>query len=127
MIGASYRSDRLAVVVTCKVGRRTAVAASVELARLWSMLYTTFDDYARPDEEVDLAWMPSHTSAADVGRAVLSNGEVRSARDRAGNHRADQLAKRGAKVNEASHRHRRPHGYAMQHRKGRSHARQAAR
>ena len=98
MLGARYRSDRLAVVQTFQAGHREATAASVELARLWSMVFAACDDYDRPEVQVDLAWMPSHTSPADVGRAYLSNGELLTECDRSGNERADLLAKRGAKL-----------------------------
>jgi hypothetical protein len=42
--------------------------------------------------------MPAHTSEADVGSAVLSNGELLTSRDRAANDAADVLAKRGAET-----------------------------
>ena len=42
--------------------------------------------------------MPAHTSAADVGRVRLSDGQLLSAVDRTANELADELAKRGAEA-----------------------------
>ena len=42
---------------------------------------------------VDVAWMPAHTSATDVGISVLSDGTTLTANDRRGNEEADRLAK----------------------------------
>ena len=96
--GMAYRSDRRAVVDTMKSGLAVAAAAHVELARLWIMVYAACDDLADPANDLNLVWMPAHTTAADIGRAVLSDGSLLSQRDRAGNEAADALAKRGAKL-----------------------------
>ena len=45
---------------------------------------------------VDLAWMPAHTCAADVGELDLSNGRRLSSVDRDSNAEADRLAKAAA-------------------------------
>ena len=82
------------MVSTFAAGRAQATAACDEHARLWNMIFTACDDGDTPQ----LVWMPAHTSAADVGRARLSNGEPLSLRDRAGNDAADTLAKRGAET-----------------------------
>ena len=92
--GGIYRSDRKAVVSTFAAGRAQATSASNEHARLWDMIFTACDDGDLPQ----LVWMPAHTSAADIGRARLSNGEPLTVRDRAGNDAADILAKRGAET-----------------------------
>ena len=94
--GGIYRSDRKAVVSTFAAGRAQATTASDEHARLWDMIFTACDD-----GDTQLVWMPAHTSAADVGRARLSNGDLLTARDRAANDAADTLAKRGAETHRA--------------------------
>ena len=95
-IGAAYRSDRAAVVSTFKAGAASATASSVEHARLWGMVYAACDDWDRPEVQVDLEWLPAHTTEADIGRACLSNGQPLTVRDRKGNALADAYAKRGA-------------------------------
>ena len=92
--GSSLRSDRKAVVDTYNGGRATATAAADEHARLWCMIFAACDDGPLPE----LVWMPAHTSAADVGRARLSNGCALTTRDRSANDAADHLAKRGAET-----------------------------
>ena len=96
--GVAFRTDRKAVLDIFQAGRKEATASSVELAHLWAAVFDAFDDYEDPSASVDLAWMPAHTTAADVGVARLSNGEFLTARDRAANDAADHLAKRGAQT-----------------------------
>ena len=93
-----FWTDRKAVLDTSKSGRQSATAASVELARLWKLIFAAFDDYDKPHEQVNLAWMPAHTGDADVGVARLSNGEILTKRDRLANDAADHPAKRGAQM-----------------------------
>ena len=92
--GGFFRSDRKAVVDTFMAGKRQATSAGDEHARLWEMIFATCDSVDPPQ----LLWMPAHTSAADVGRARLSNGQVLTAKDRSANDAADTLAKRGAET-----------------------------
>ena len=99
--GVSYRTDRKAVLDTFRAGRKEATAASVELARLWRLVFDAFDDLVDPSNSVDLFWMPAHTKPSDVGEALLSNGQPLTARDRAANDAADFLAKRGAQTHRA--------------------------
>ena len=97
-LGAAYRSDRAAVVSTFKEGAVSATASSDEHARLWGMVFAACDDWEHPETQLDLEWMPAHTTEADVGRACLSNGQPLTARDRKGNALADAYAKRGAEL-----------------------------
>ena len=68
------------------------------MARLWAMVYALCDDLDNPEEQLDLARMPAHTSWADVGRARLSDGSLLTERDRFANDRADDLAKTAART-----------------------------
>ena len=63
-------------------------------ARVLMLLIHALDD--TPTES--LVWMPAHTSLADVGRAVLSNGSLLTVIDRTMNDRADCLAKRAVEA-----------------------------
>ena len=92
--GASFKCDRRAVVETFSLGRDAACEGDVELARLWGMIFTVADDI----EDCSVIWMPSHTSASDVGVAVLSDGELLTTADRNSNDLADKLAKKGASL-----------------------------
>ena len=96
--GVTYRSDRKAVVDTFKAGERTATAATVEMARLWRLVFAACDSTPEPHLNVDLAWMPAHTKQGDVGTVRLSDGSLLSKRDRQANDAADFLAKRGAQT-----------------------------
>ena len=96
--GASFRSDRLSVVGTFKKGYRHATHPAVALARLWRLIFAACDDFDEPQHQVDLAWIPAHTAASDVGHLRLSNGEYLTAADRSGNDLADALAKQGAEL-----------------------------
>ena len=95
MQGVAFRSDRAAVVDTFKAGLAAATDAAVVLARLWAMVFAACD-YGDA-LQLDLAWMPAHTSEADVGRLVLSDGSLLTALDRRCNDRADTLAKEAAR------------------------------
>ena len=56
------------------------------------LMTTAWDDF---DVE-EMSWMPSHTTAQDVGAKELDNGEKLTELDRRGNALADKLAKAGA-------------------------------
>ena len=58
-------------------------------ASAWASIFAATDGAAPRD----LAWLPAHTAAADVGRRRLGNGSLLTARDRLGNDLADRLAK----------------------------------
>ena len=92
--GGQFRSDRKAVVDTFGAGKAQATSAGDEHARLWELIFATCDGADPPQ----LLWMPAHTSAADVGRARMSNGQFLTTRDRSANDAADTLAKRGAEL-----------------------------
>ncbi len=90
--------DSLAVLKALKAGRSRATAHDRPLARIMATLYTYFD---HSDDAANVVWLPGHTSAADVGRATLSDGSVLSALDHAMNGRADVLAKAAARPGRA--------------------------
>ena len=98
MPGVAYRSDRKAVVDTFKAGEKTATAATVEMARLWKLVFAACDDTPSPHLDVDLEWMPAHTKPGDVDVIHLSDGSLLTKRDRQANDAADFLAKRGAQT-----------------------------
>ncbi len=87
--GTSFRIDCLSVVQVYNAGRKAATSASRYYARIWNVIFSCFDDAA----EVDIAWMPAHTKADDVGRLLLSNGQPLTCIDRQTNAEADRLAK----------------------------------
>ena len=99
--GVAFRTDRKAIRDSFEAGRKEATAASVELARLWRLVFNAFDDYTDPSSQVDLTWMPAHTKPSDVGKVFLSNGQLLTTKDRAANDAADYLAKRGAQTHRA--------------------------
>ena len=68
-----------------------AARDSNPLARVHRLLAIAFDD--TPNDSV--VWMPSHTSALDVGSKRLGDGSFLSAMDRYGNEEADKWAKFG--------------------------------
>ena len=84
----AYRVDCLAPVQTYDKGFKKATAASSPFADTWSQIQAAWDG----NEAVDIAWMPSHTAAIDVGECVLSNGALLTAVDRESNAAADVLA-----------------------------------
>ena len=92
--GTSFRTDCLSVLQVFKSGQRAACSSSCKLARVWHGVFAAFDD--QDTALVDIAWMQSHTTVADVGVSALSNGETLTADDRLGNEEADRLAKLAA-------------------------------
>ena len=95
--GTAFRPDCLPNVTAYQRGRRWATAAARPLARVWNLIFTALDD---ADGAADVAWMPAHTSSADVGRARLSNGALLTQVDRMANAGADAHARTAA----ATHR-----------------------
>jgi len=88
----SYRTDCLAVLQAYCNGHKWATASSQLYARIWVAIFQAWDGAAN----VDLEWMPSHTSTHDIGELHLSNGQPLTAIDRHGNAEADRLAKAAA-------------------------------
>ena len=93
MPGTAFRTDRKAVLGNFRSGCKTATASSVELGRLWRLVFAALDDFDEPHVDVDFAWMPAHTKGSDIGLARLSNGSLLTKRDRLANNAADCLAK----------------------------------
>lgn len=91
----TYLSDCLEVVDTIAKGTCWATAAERPMARAWTMLAATLST-GPPFGDIDIAWMPSHTSQHVVGEVHLS---LLSKRDRDGDNQADRLAKLGAALN----------------------------
>ena len=92
--GSSFRTDCLSVLQVFVKGKRAACSGSSKLARVWHGVFAAFDD--QDTAAVDIAWMPAHTAATDVGVSSLSNGETLTADDRRANGEADRLAKAAA-------------------------------
>ena len=96
--GAKIRSDCESVVNRFKKGKKAATKSDVKLARLWGMIFDRCDCYADPAKDVDIVWMPAHTSKWSVGRARKGDGTRLTPEDRLGNAAADLLAKQGARL-----------------------------
>jgi len=86
---AVLRIDCKAVVDLLILGSSRAVRPSRLTAKAWAQIFAAAGD-APP---LDVAWMPAHTSLADIGRKRLSNGEMLTGIDRRANDIADHLAK----------------------------------
>jgi hypothetical protein len=93
-----FRVDCLGVVQAYQSGRKRATSAARGDADIWAAIFTAWDD----EVNVDVAWMPAHTSEADVGRLALSNGDSLTETDRIGNGEADRLAKSAAHATRVS-------------------------
>ena len=91
---AILRIDSKSVVTLLAAGRSRAVAPTRLTASAWAAIFASLDD----QPPADLAWMPAHTTAADVGCRFFSKGELLSARDRRGNDLADALAKQAVEA-----------------------------
>ena len=83
-------TDCLSALTVIAAGRALAVGAGRKTARAWTAFFAATDDVPLQD----IAWMPAHTSAADIGIKMLSNGTPLSWLDRRGNELADELAKK---------------------------------
>ncbi len=97
--GAVFKTDCLAVMKMIRGGVARATAPSRPMARVASMLLTSFDD---DDAAMTVIWMPAHSSTSDVGRAVLSDGSRLTELDVRINARADALAKAAARSRRAA-------------------------
>ena len=91
-----FRTDCLSVLQVFLSGHSAASSGRCKLARIWHGIFAALDD--QDTAMVDLAWMPSHTIATDVGVKTLSNGVLLSSADRFGNGEANRLAKLAAAV-----------------------------
>ncbi len=91
--GTVFKTDCLAVLMAIRAGREKATAPDRPLARTMALIFNYFDD---PSTPADVIWMPGHTTAADVGRACLSDGSRLSQVDYMANAKADALAKAAA-------------------------------
>ena len=96
--GITIWSDCLSVVNRFKAGRAAATASKVKLARVWRTIFDLCDCYVCPERQVQIGWMPAHTSKWAIGNVRKGDGSKLSAGDRTGNAEADLLAKRGAKL-----------------------------
>ena len=91
-LGSVIYSDCKPCVDGIHSGRKAACAPSRPLARVMNLI---FDNKGLlPDTA--FVWMPSHTSAAAVGRTYLGNGQALTAHDRDANAIADAEAKLAA-------------------------------
>ncbi len=77
-----------------KAGPAKATAHDKPLARVMKQLLMYFDG---DGDDVSIVWIPGHSTAADVGRAALSDGSILTAMDHAMNTKADTLAKAAAR------------------------------
>ena len=91
MPGASFRTDCLSVLKVFQSGKQAACNSRCKLARVWHGVFASLDDHEC--SSIDIAWMPAHTTPAEVGIASLSDGSRLTANDRRGNNEADRLAK----------------------------------
>ena len=92
--GSSFRSDCKPCVDFISSGRAVACSARRPLARVFNRIFDLFEWRGFGHE--DVAWMPAHTSARDVGVLRLSNGSLLSDIDRSANALADSQAKLAA-------------------------------
>ncbi len=101
--GSSFVTDSLNCVKAVRKGRMAARSPKNALARSWLSLLSVFDDGDGDDAgaAASLAWMPAHTSEADIGHCKRSDGLPVSLTDWTANRRADQLAKQVAYSNRA--------------------------
>ena len=89
--GSTFRIDCDPCVKAIHSGMARANRDSNPLARVHQLMAIAFDD--TPNDSV--VWMPSHTSALDVGVRRIGNGEFLTALDRYANGEADKWAKHG--------------------------------
>ncbi len=97
--GSCFVTDSMMCFNNLRRGPRHALHPRNRLARVWKRLHHIFDDV---DDQALLRWMPSHSTAANLGSRLDSDGRPITRRDLDGNARADVLAK------EMVHRHRAP-------------------
>lgn len=68
--GNQFRTDCDAVRIGCQRSQRAATASSQKLARVWAPIMACLEDTGA----ANVAWMPAHTAAHQVGQARLSGG-----------------------------------------------------
>ena len=88
-----YRTDCLAVKLGADKGITWACAAERIFGQVWSRVAEALHGRLQ-----NLAWMPAHCSAAQVGRRFLSNGSRLSRIDLVANDYVDRHAKAEAKL-----------------------------
>ena len=92
MHGSIFKSDCKPCIDAIQLGRNWACTAKRPLARVFNELFTNIDDC----DVGNFIWMPSHTSAKQVDKRVLSDGNTLSFVDRLANAAADEHAKLAA-------------------------------
>ena len=92
--GSSFKSDCKPCVEAIARGRAVACSARRPLARVFNRIFDLFE--LRDFSHSDVAWMPAHTAAKDVGVLRLSDGSLLSDMDRSANALADSQAKLAA-------------------------------
>ena len=90
--GSAFRTDCLSVQQVYQSGAKSATSSCRYYARIWNVIFACLDGSA----DADVAWMPAHTGADDVGVLLLSNGDPLTKLDRQMNAEADRLAKLAA-------------------------------
>ncbi len=93
--GAAYVTDCQAVLKQVDSGLARATSHCKPMARVMKMVHGLLDDDVGAHPVV---WMPSHRSAAEVGRTCKSDGSELTLIDHTANNRADWLAKKRAKA-----------------------------
>jgi len=96
----TLRVDCKAAVSLLLAGPAAAVKPTRLTAAVWAGIFAALDE----QPPADLAWMPAHTAAVDVGRRRIGDGTFLTAQDRRGNDLADHHAKAAV----AEHRVPRP-------------------
>jgi hypothetical protein len=91
--GSAFITDSLGCKSTARAGVRWATGAARPQARVWRLLFNTFDSV---DDAQAIERMPSHKSRAAIGVAERGDGAKITELDFEGNALADCLAKRGA-------------------------------
>lgn len=100
--GLPLRVDCLAVQVGSQRGFAWVVAPTRVLAKAWTLLIDILDGCVNM-----VAWMPAHLSSAAPGSRFLSDGDLVTAGDVAGNVYAHALAKSAAKEQRVEYADRR--------------------
>ena len=88
-------TDCLGNVKILERGAELATDARRPMARLWGPIFQAMDGCA---DDGQLTWMPAHTSVADVGRRIRSDGIAITPVDHRANALVDGLAKLAAEA-----------------------------
>ena len=89
--GSSFVSDCKVIVDSLNMGRHAAVGGGSSHARIYALLFATFDD--TPADMI--IWMPSHVGKAGEVTRYKSDGTALTQLDVEANDMADRLAKKG--------------------------------